>query len=128
MSPRSDQDLVDEAPTPVLAGLERAHDRVSGGGEVRAGVPARRGIAAADVPATQTLPQMHPLAALCQTVRAAVEAVRLDVPDGIQVRASHHAYSSAGWARGWPAGAGRDSSSRSAIPRRSGQRSCAVTP
>src|SRR5919112_6488093 len=44
-------DLVLEAPVPVLAGLERAHDRVPGVAIVRAGVLVRAGVAASDLPA-----------------------------------------------------------------------------
>src|SRR5262249_24772942 len=45
---RSDRDLVEVAPAPRLAGLERAHDRMLRRPEVRRRVPVLRGIAAAD--------------------------------------------------------------------------------
>ena len=52
--------LVHEAPAPVLAGLERADHRVADRGPVPAGVPLRRGVAAADVAAGQAFTQVHP--------------------------------------------------------------------
>src|SRR5438105_3602861 len=47
-------------PEPVLAGLEAADYRVSGGFRVLRRVLARRGVAAADVPAQRTPPQVKP--------------------------------------------------------------------
>src|SRR5579859_2212489 len=48
------------APEPRLAWLEAADQRVPGGRRVRAGVLGRRGVAAADVPARRTAPQVEP--------------------------------------------------------------------
>src|SRR3954470_23196072 len=69
------RDLVDEAPRPVLARLERAHDRMAVGARVLAGMAARRAVAAADVAALQADPQVDPLAAARQAVLAAVDGL-----------------------------------------------------
>src|SRR3954470_13363865 len=69
------RDLVDEAPRPVLARLERAHDRMAVGARVLAGVATRRAVAAADAAALQADPQVDPLAAARQAVLAAVDGV-----------------------------------------------------
>src|SRR6185312_6081935 len=69
---RSDDRLVHEAPTPVLAGLERADDRVADLGPVLARVPLRRGVAAADVTAGQAFAQVHPDGAHGEAVLAAL--------------------------------------------------------
>src|SRR3954462_10007992 len=69
------RDLVDEAPRPVLARLERAHDRVLVGGGVRAGVAAGRAVAAADVAALEADPQVDPLAAGREAVLAALDGL-----------------------------------------------------
>src|ERR1700694_2316061 len=66
----SDIVLVDIAPAPVLAGLQGLHDRVS----MRPGMPHGRRIAAADVPARQAQPQVHPRCAEPQTFLTAVRA------------------------------------------------------
>src|SRR3954469_2693773 len=73
------------APPPVLPRLVRLHDGVSDGVEVRGGVLARRGIAAAGVPAGHADPQVHPAAAGGQALDTAV-AGRLDLLDLVQVR------------------------------------------
>ena len=56
-------DLVLEAPAPVLAGLERADDRVARRARVSGGVLVRRVVAAADVTAAEADPQVQPDAA-----------------------------------------------------------------
>jgi hypothetical protein len=71
------KDFVDEAPTPVLAGLKRLNDRMLRLVIVFGGMTIRRRIAAADVTALQTQTQMHPLAAGLQTLFATVRRVRL---------------------------------------------------
>ena len=58
---RLPDDFVDEAPAPRLARLERPDDGVGGVGIVPGGVPAWRGVAAADVPALQAQPQVYPV-------------------------------------------------------------------
>src|SRR5579875_2146922 len=59
-------------PEPVLARLEAPDHRVPGAGEVRARMLARRGVAAADVPAGRAPPQMEPPSGTlaCQAVLA----------------------------------------------------------
>src|ERR1700709_2355480 len=52
--------LVDVAPAPVLARLERLDDGVADESGMPPGVPVRRRVAAPDVPAAQAQPQMHP--------------------------------------------------------------------
>ena len=69
---RSDVGIVDIAPAPVLARLERLDDRVPGGVGVSASVPERRRVAAADLSAGQAQPQMHPRGAQAQAFRAAL--------------------------------------------------------
>src|SRR3954451_9477980 len=68
-------DIVDEAPGPCLARLERADDRMIGAFGVPSRVPVRRVVAAADVPAFQADPQMEPLPAGAQAVLAAVDGL-----------------------------------------------------
>src|SRR5690349_21617440 len=64
VAPRSSHHrLVDEAPAPVLSGLEGLNDRMPALVEVLAGVPVRRRVAASDVAAREAEPEMHPLAA-----------------------------------------------------------------
>src|SRR5262245_29158727 len=55
-----EHDLVDVAPRPVLAGLERPDYRVPDLLEVLRRVLAEAIVAAADVPAGQAQPQVHP--------------------------------------------------------------------
>src|ERR1043166_9222502 len=63
--------LVDVAPGPGLAGLDRGHDRVLGRAEVLGGVAIRRRVAARDVAAAQALAEVHPAAADLQAIDAA---------------------------------------------------------
>src|SRR5580698_10028136 len=56
----SDIGFVDVTPAPVFARLERLHDRVPDRVRMGARMPERRGVAAADVPAGQAQPQVHP--------------------------------------------------------------------
>jgi hypothetical protein len=69
--------LVGEAPSPLLAGLQRAH----GLAVVSGGVPVRRGIAATNMPATHAQPQVDPaipgLQAVLTTGRAGHDRVDL---------------------------------------------------
>src|SRR6478736_5196429 len=72
----SADDLVDVAPAPRLAGLDAAHHRVARLVEVRLGVLADRGVAAADLPALGAGPQVHPGEALGDAPRAPLGAGR----------------------------------------------------
>src|SRR6266540_2917829 len=83
---RSDEGLVDIAPAPVLAGLERLHDGVPVGVRVPAGVPVRRGVAAANVPAGQAQPQVYPPRPRAQALLAAVRRAGHHWLDQPQVR------------------------------------------
>src|SRR5687767_15973898 len=65
--------LVDVAPGPVLARLDRADEGVPAGNGVRAGVLARRAVAASDVTARQAEAEVAPLAAGAQAVLAALD-------------------------------------------------------
>src|ERR1019366_5461894 len=64
-------DLVDRAPGPVLAGLDRAHDRMGGLGGVARGVLVGRGVTAADLAAGATDAQVHPTPAHLQALLTA---------------------------------------------------------
>ena len=70
----SDVGFVDIAPAPVLARLERLHDRVPDREGVGARVPQRGRIAAAHVPAGQAQPQVHPRGPQGQAFLAALRA------------------------------------------------------
>src|SRR4051812_36112007 len=67
-----ERDLVLVAPEPLLARLERAHDRVAGRVVVRGHVLVGRGVAAPDGPALRAAPQVHPGGADRHALRAAV--------------------------------------------------------
>src|SRR5215475_5986946 len=73
----SDQLLVQVAPPPHLARLERPDHRVTGPVEVGGGVPLRRGVAAADMAAGQAQPKVDPVRAQPQAVLAALGRDRL---------------------------------------------------
>src|SRR4051795_886313 len=70
-SPRLHHHLVDVAPEPVLARLDGLDDGVAGGMEVLRRVLVLRGIAAADLAAGETQPQMDPGVAHLQALFAA---------------------------------------------------------
>src|SRR5215470_18831364 len=72
-----DQLLIQVAPPPHLARLERPDHRVTGPVEVGRGVPVRGGVAAPDMPAGQAQPQVDPVRALPQAVLAALRGDRL---------------------------------------------------
>src|SRR3954470_2355930 len=93
-----DEDLVDVAPAPVLARLDRPHDRVVAVAVVRRRVLVRRGVAARDVPAGEALPQVHPVAlADREAVGAALGGAGDDVlADRVEMAAGLHVYSSRG--------------------------------
>ena len=63
MRRRLEPELIDITPAPVLARLEAAHNGVLGFVKVLGGVTVGRIVAAADVTAFETEPQMHPLVA-----------------------------------------------------------------
>src|SRR6202521_3104479 len=85
-----DHQLVVVAPLPVLARLERPHDRVLGRAEVLARVAFGRGIAAADVSARKAETQVHPLRADGEAFLAALSA-RRHLVDRLQMAAlSNH--------------------------------------
>ena len=73
------RDLVDVAPQPVLAGLERADHGMSGRAVVARRVLVGARVAAGDVAAGHALAQMNPRRADRQAVGAALMAVGLDV-------------------------------------------------
>ena len=64
-------DLINITPSPVLARLERPHDRMPGGMEMLGGMPVLRGITAAHMPAGKTKPKMDPGIAHFQAFLAA---------------------------------------------------------
>ena len=69
-------DLVDVAPGPLLASLQRADDRVRRPNRMRSRMTVRRRVAAADMAAFEADPQMEPLAAHLQALLAAVHRLR----------------------------------------------------
>src|ERR1700674_1361925 len=71
---RSEIQLIDVAPAPVLARLKGPHDRVAGPLEMCSCVLVRRVVAAAHVPADHAEAQVHPPATHPQAVFAAVGA------------------------------------------------------
>jgi hypothetical protein len=81
--------FVDEAPTPVFARLERAHEGVGCRMKMLRGVFVLGGIAAAHVAADQAQAQVNPSVAHSQTLLASI-CMRLDILDLIQVRALVH--------------------------------------
>ena len=85
---RVEPELVDEAPAPLFARLERAHDRVVGGAEVLGGVAVLRIVAAAHVTAAHAQTQVHPLVAHLQALLAAVSGRTNVALDGAQVFAT----------------------------------------
>src|SRR5205823_5760088 len=84
-------DLVDVAPAPILARLERLHDRMLGGMEMLGGMLILGRIAAAHVAAGQAQAQVHPSVAHFQTLLASAR-VRLDFANLIGMRACCHFY------------------------------------
>src|SRR5919198_5748417 len=85
---RLHHELIDIAPEPVLARLERLHERVAGGVEMLGGMLVLRRVTAADVPANEALAQVDPRLSRFQAVLAAVRA-RRHIPDLVQVRAGY---------------------------------------
>src|SRR3989442_14431368 len=73
---RIELDLVDVAPAPDLARLERSHDRVSGAAEMFCGMACLRVGAAADVPPNNAQPHEDPLVTGAQAVLATGRALR----------------------------------------------------
>src|SRR3954451_8203775 len=77
----SDERLVHEAPAPVFARLERTDERVTVVVRVAACVAAGGGVTAADVPAAEAQPQVHPLHAGAQAVLTPLGGARRDGTD-----------------------------------------------
>src|SRR4051794_14513348 len=85
------RDLVEIAPRPVLARLDRAHDRVVLAARVRGRVAVGRAVAAADVAALEADAQVDPPRAHLQAVLAAVDGLRqLGDLDVLEVGADGH--------------------------------------
>src|SRR5262249_9346627 len=84
-----EEDLVDVAPGPVLARLERADEGVVRAVEVLGGVLVLRRIAAADVAAGEAEPEVDPAVPHLEALLATV-GVRGDVADLVQVVADGH--------------------------------------
>jgi hypothetical protein len=83
--------VVDVAPAPSLAGLERLHDRVLSAVEVLGGVFVFRRVAATDMAALQAQPQVHPAVTHLQTLFAAL-CVWRDLLDLVEMLAGLHGY------------------------------------
>jgi hypothetical protein len=71
-----DFDFIDVTPSPVLPRLERLNDRVVDGTKVLRGVFVFRAVAASDVPAAETQPEMHPCITHFEAFLASVGAGR----------------------------------------------------
>jgi hypothetical protein len=84
-------DIVDIAPPPRLARLQRSHDRMVGGVEVFGRMFVFGRITAADMSAFQAQTQMDPAVAHLKAFLAAA-SVRLHVLDLIEVRARLHLF------------------------------------
>jgi hypothetical protein len=85
---KDEQNLVEIAPGPVLAGFEGANDRVRCGVVMRSCVSLRGVIAAANVAAGETDAQVKPLIAVTQALLATVDrGWKLPHLDLIEVRA-----------------------------------------
>ena len=82
-------DLVHVAPTPILARLERPHDRVPGLTKMRGRVLVWGAVAAAHMPAGHAEPQVHPACADPEAILTPVRASR-DFVDLIEMFASSH--------------------------------------
>jgi hypothetical protein len=82
-------DLIDEAPTPILAGLERPHDRMSGAQEMGGGVLVRGAVATTDVAAGHAQAEVYPPTSNPQAVLTAVGAGG-DLADLVEMAADAH--------------------------------------
>jgi hypothetical protein len=87
-------DLIDVAPPPRLAGLERLHDRVLRAMKVFCRMLVFRRIAATHMPALQAQSQMYPRVTHLQAFFAPVGCAWRHVPNFIHMRASFHSVSS----------------------------------
>jgi hypothetical protein len=90
---RLEELFVDIAPAPVLTGLEAADYRVARSVEVRRRMAMRRIVAAPNMAASETKPEMNPLVAHLQTFLAARRGSRLFPADVIEMLAlilCHH--------------------------------------
>src|SRR5690242_11782123 len=76
---------IDITSAPALARFERSDDGVAD----RAGVPERRRVAAADVPAGQGRPQVHPFRPEPEAFLASVRCLQVYLPDHAQVGVAH---------------------------------------
>src|SRR5262245_23306715 len=85
---RLEEQLVDIAPAPILAGLEALHHRMLRRLEMLGRVLARRLIAATDMAANQAHPQMDPATMRLQAFLAALRRARRDVADLIKMVAA----------------------------------------
>src|ERR1700689_300631 len=82
----SDVRVVDVAPAPVLARLERPDDRMPDGIGVAAGMTKRGRVAATHVPAGQAQPKVYPRGTQAQAFLAAVGCPGRHGPDEAQMR------------------------------------------
>jgi len=80
----SSERLVDVAPAPILTGLERLNDRVSGDMEMVSSVSVRRRIATTNMSACQTYSKMYPNTPDSEAILAPLRA-RRDRSDGTQM-------------------------------------------
>jgi len=79
MRRRLEPELIDITPAPVLARFEALHDGMLGPVKVLGGVTVGGVVAATDVTAFETKPQMHPLVAGLEALLAAVWGLGRDV-------------------------------------------------
>jgi len=87
---QAEHQLVLVAPRPVLAGFDRADDRMAGLVAMRGRVPVDAVVAAPDLAAGLAHPQVHPAVAERHALRAAGHLfLRLEVADLVEVLAGH---------------------------------------
>ena len=85
-----ERDLIDVAPAPFLAGLERGSDGVCFRCRVFRRVTARRRVAAAHPPAHKAHAKVDPSSTRIHAIGAADHAARRDLFDLVEVRALVH--------------------------------------
>src|SRR5262245_33035664 len=95
-APRSHGGVVQVAPPPALARLERTHERVLGGPEVRGRVSAPGRVAAADVSAGEAHAEVNPALAEVETLLAPLRS-RSGIQHQLEVGAADHADTVGGW-------------------------------
>jgi len=82
---RLDHQLVDEAPTPILAGLIALHDGMPRLVEMFRRMTSRRLVAAPDMTAEKTQAEMHPLPVRLEALLAALRRARMHMMNLVEM-------------------------------------------